>query len=52
MKKFIKSFKYAFEGIFTGIKKERNMKIHISRMDNLYCIIWVGNINGINKYSN
>ena len=21
-------------------------------MDNLYCIIWVGNINGINKYSN
>ena len=32
MKKFIKSFKYAFEGIFTGIKKERNMKIHISIM--------------------
>ena len=23
-----KSFKYAFEGIFAGIKKERNMKIH------------------------
>lgn len=23
-----KSFGYAFEGIFTGIKKERNMKIH------------------------
>lgn len=23
-----KSFRYAFEGIFTGIKKERNMKIH------------------------
>ena len=29
MKKLIKSFKYAFEGIFTGIKKEQNMKIHI-----------------------
>ena len=23
-----KSFGYAFEGIFTGIRKERNMKIH------------------------
>lgn len=23
-----KSFGYAFEGIFTGVKKERNMKIH------------------------
>ncbi len=29
MKKLIKSFKYAFEGIFTGIKEEQNMKIHI-----------------------
>ena len=29
MKKFIKSFKYAFEGILTGIKEEQNMKIHI-----------------------
>ena len=24
----IRSFGYAFEGIWTGIKKERNMKIH------------------------
>lgn len=24
-----KSFGYAFEGIFTGIRKERNMKIHV-----------------------
>ena len=32
MKKLIKSFKYAFEGIFTGIKEEHNMKIHISIM--------------------
>ncbi len=24
----IRSFGYAFEGIFTGIRKERNMKIH------------------------
>lgn len=29
MKKLIKSFKYAFEGIFKGIKEEQNMKIHI-----------------------
>ncbi len=27
-----KSFGYAFEGIFTGIKKERNMKIHCMAM--------------------
>lgn len=27
-----KSFGYAFEGIFTGIKKERNMKIHCTAM--------------------
>ena len=29
MKSLIKSFGYAFEGIFTAIKKERNMRIHI-----------------------
>lgn len=29
MKKLIKSFKYAFEGILIGIKEEQNMKIHI-----------------------
>lgn len=29
MKKLINSFKYAFEGIITGIKEEQNMKIHI-----------------------
>ena len=28
-KRLINSFKYAFEGIFTSLKKERNMKIHI-----------------------
>ena len=32
MKKIIKSFKYAFEGIFTGIKEEQNIKIHIAIM--------------------
>lgn len=32
MKKLIKSFKYAFEGIFTGIKEEQNMKLHITIM--------------------
>ena len=29
MKKLIYSFKYAFEGIFTGFKQEQNMKIHV-----------------------
>lgn len=29
MGKLIKSFKYAIEGIYTGIEKEKNMKIHI-----------------------
>lgn len=32
MKKFFRSFKYAFEGIVTGIKEEQNMKIHIAIM--------------------
>lgn len=34
-----KSFGYAFEGIFTGIKKERNMKIHCFAM---VCVIFAG----------
>lgn len=32
MKKILKSFKYAFEGIKTGIKEEQNIKIHITIM--------------------
>lgn len=32
MKEFIKSFQYAIEGIIVAIKKERNLKIHISIM--------------------
>ncbi len=31
-KKLINSFKYAITGIITSIKKERNMKIHLSIM--------------------
>lgn len=31
-KKIINSFKYAFEGIITAFKAERNMKIHIAIM--------------------
>lgn len=34
-----KSFGYAFEGIFTGIKKERNMKIHCLAM---LCVVVAG----------
>ena len=33
------SFGYAFEGIFTGIKKERNMKIHCLTM---LCVVAAG----------
>ena len=29
MKKLVKSFKYAFIGIYTGFKQEQNMKIHV-----------------------
>ena len=29
MKELIKSFGYAFQGVFTAISKERNMRIHI-----------------------
>ena len=28
MKKLLKSFKYAFDGIYTGIKEEQNIKIY------------------------
>ena len=53
-KKIINSFEYAFEGIFTSFKTERNMKIHvlimilviltgvilkIDKMDWIICII-------------
>lgn len=36
-----KSFGYAFEGIFTGIRKERNMKIHCLMMG---CVVIAGMI--------
>ena len=32
MKEFIKSFKYAFEGLISAIKPERNLKIHFVMM--------------------
>ena len=31
-KRLIKSFKYAFEGIYTGLNTEKNMKIHVGIM--------------------
>lgn len=46
MKKIIKSFKYAIEGICTGIKEEKNMKIHIFIM---ILVIICGIILQINK---
>lgn len=57
MKKLIKSFKYAIEGIYSGIKEEQNMKIHfifmilviifgimlkISKIEWIICIILFG----------
>lgn len=57
MKKLIYSFKYALEGIITGLKKEQNMKIHfiimilviiagiilkISKIEWIICIILFG----------
>ena len=32
MKKFINSFKYAFTGVISSFKSERNMKVHVSIM--------------------
>ena len=46
MKKLIKSFKYAFEGIITGFKQEQNMKIHVIIM---IIVIILGVILKINK---
>lgn len=57
MKKFLKGFKYAFEGILAGLKSERNLKIHfifmilviifgfifkISKIEWMICIILFG----------
>lgn len=36
MKELIKSFGYAFQGLFTAIKTERNMRIHIVCMIYMY----------------
>lgn len=59
MKKIIKSFKYAIDGVITGIKQERNMKIHIiivilviafgiilkiNKIEWIICIILFGNV--------
>ena len=38
VKKLINSFKYAFEGIASSFKSERNMKIHVIIM--IIVIIW------------
>lgn len=46
-KKTINSFKYAFEGIISSFKTERNMKIHIIIM---ILVIIAGILLKINKY--
>lgn len=40
MKELVKSFGYAFQGIFTAIKKERNMRIHIVCMIYMYFFLF------------
>ena len=40
MKKLVKSFGYAFQGLFTAIKKERNMRIHIVCMIYMYFFLF------------
>ena len=45
-KNIFKSFKYAFEGILTSLKAEKNMKIHIAIM---LIVIIAGVIFKINK---
>lgn len=45
-KNIINSFKYAFEGIFTALKTEKNMKIHVLIM---ILVIVMGTIFKINK---
>lgn len=47
LKNFIKSFKYAIDGICLSIKVERNVKIHIIIM---FLVIIAGFIFKINKY--
>ena len=46
-KKLINSFKYAFEGVFSSFKTERNMKIHVFIM---IMVIIAGILFKINKY--
>ncbi len=40
MKKLIKSFGYAFQGILTAIKEERNMRIHMVCMIYMYFFLF------------
>lgn len=40
MKELVRSFGYAFQGIFTAIKKERNMRIHIVCMIYMYFFLF------------
>lgn len=40
MKELVYSFGYAFQGIFTAIKKERNMRIHIVCMIYMYFFLF------------
>ena len=40
MKALIKSFGYAFEGIFTALKNERNMRIHTVCMIYMYFFLF------------
>ena len=49
MKSLIKSFGYAFEGIFTAITKERNMRIHIVCMIYMFFFLFAFDLFEITK---
>lgn len=49
MKKLIKSFGYAFQGLFTAIKTERNMRIHIVCMIYMYFFLFAFDFFEISK---
>ncbi len=41
MKDLLKSFVYAFQGIFACIKKERNLRIHITVATYMFCYLGI-----------
>lgn len=49
MKNLIKSFGYAFKGIFSCINKERNLRIHICFLVYMFCFLTVHDFFEVSK---